>query len=305
MLHRRQRPGPRSPTRSRRITFLRSPTSWPASLQQAPRRDPAFRKLPDERGVICFLRLRAGMKIQLAQAVRQVFHMPRDDRAGHPPAGAQTEGAVSELQPVPFQMRNRRPAEALKNPRHDSERARFADEAHRAKTVRDRDGQRQPQDRRMEMEMGVAVPVAGRKTQLAKTGELRANLAPERLAERWRECVTKPGPRRRWRKLSVRIRELGNLRRPPGAEGEVEAHAQRGICAGDFRGFIGGRFIDHHAGLRDEPSAVGAEDGGVDLGAAAEVVGGDDELFQLARRAGKIARAAMTIWLFSTPPCKA
>ena len=70
-------------------------------------------------------------------------------------------------------------------------------------------------------------------------------------------------------------------------------------------GFLGGRFIDHQTRLRDEAGALGAFDGGIDLRAAAEVVGGDDEVFQFAARAGRIARAAMTIWPLSPTPRKA
>jgi hypothetical protein len=50
---------------------------------------------------------------------------------------------------------------------------------------------------------------------------------------------------------------------------------------------------------------VGALDGGVDFRAATEVVGGDDEVFQLAVRAGRLSRAAMTIWPLSLTTRKA
>ena len=85
----------------------------------------------------------------------------------------------------------------------------------------------------------------------------------------------------------------------------MQADTERGIAPGDVRGFLGGGLVDHEAGLRDKAGAVGVLDGGVDLRAAAEVVGGDDEVFQLAARAGRLVRAAMTIWPFHPTPRKA
>ncbi len=85
----------------------------------------------------------------------------------------------------------------------------------------------------------------------------------------------------------------------------MQANAERGIAPRGFRSFFRGGFIDHQAGLRDEARTVGALDGGIDLRAAAEVVGGDDEVFQLAGRAGKVIPAAMTIWPLPHTPRKA
>jgi hypothetical protein len=50
---------------------------------------------------------------------------------------------------------------------------------------------------------------------------------------------------------------------------------------------------------------MGAFDGGIGLRAATEVIGGNDEVFQFAERAGRLAHAAMMICPLSPTPCKA
>ena len=258
-----------------------------------------------ERGVVGLGGLGTGVKVQLACAIGELREKPGDGGGGHASGFAQTENTIREMNAVLFQMRNRGAAEALENPRHECERAGFADEAHGAETVLDGDGECEAEDCGMEMKMGVAVPITRRKTESAETRELRADLVLKRLGERWREGVAQSGARGRCGEAAAFIRERGNLHSASGAEREVETDAKLRIAARDFRGFLGGGFIDHETRLRDEAGAVGALDGGVDLRAATEVVGGDDEVFQLAARAGRLTRAAMTIWPLSPNTRKA
>ena len=258
-----------------------------------------------ECGVVGLGGFGSGMKVEFAGAVGELREEAGDGGGGHATGVAQAEDAVGEMDAVLFQMRNGGAAEALENPWHRREWAGFADEAHGAEAVLDGDGERESEDRGMEMEMGVAVPITRRKTERAKTLELRANLVPERVGERRRKGVAPSGACRRGDEVSGFIRECGNLRGASGAEREVEADAERGIAPRDVRGFGGGGLVHHDTCLREEAGAVGALDGGVDLLAAAEVVGGDDEVFQLVSRAGKVSRAAMTIWPLSPTPRKA
>ena len=258
-----------------------------------------------ERGVVRVGGFSTGVKIQLARAVGQLCEKARDGGGGHATGFAQAEDLVCELDVVLFQMRNGGAAEALENPGHECEWAGFSDEAHGSESVLGGDGEREAEDGGMEMQMGVAVPISRRKTECVETRELRADLVLERLGERWREGVAQSGARGRRRKISAFIRERGDLSGASGAEREVQADVQLWIAARDLRGFLGGGFVDHHARLRDEARAMGALDGGVDLRGATEVVGGDDEVFQLAMRAGRLVRVAMTIWPLSPTSRKA
>ena len=234
--------------------------------------------------------LGAGVKVELAGAVGELREEAREGGGGHATGGAQAEDAVGEMNAVLFQMRNGGAAEALENPGREGEWAGFAHEAHGAKAVLGGDGQREPKDRGMEMEMRVAVPITRRETERAEARELRADLALKRLGERWRKGVAQSGARRRCGEISAFIRERGDLRGASGAEREMEADAERGIAPGDVCGFGGGGLIDHDARLREEAGPVGALDGGVDFRTATEVVGGDDEVFQWAERAGRLRR---------------
>jgi len=93
--------------------------------------------------------------------------------------------------------------------------------------------------------------------------------------------------------MTVRIGQSGMSRGAPGAKREMESNAQRGMARRDADSFRHGRFIDHEAGLRQEPGALRALNGGIDFRAAAEVVGGEDELFQNAGGARILRVASM------------
>ena len=59
------------------------------------------------------------------------------------------------------------------------------------------------------------------------------------------------------------------------------------VCdVSDAHGFFRARLVDHEAGLREEAGFVAALDGFVDFAAAAEVVAGDDEMFQFCLSGG-------------------
>ena len=82
----------------------------------------------------------------------------------------------------------------------------------------------------------------------------------------------------------------------------MEADAERGMPLGDARRFIGSGLIDNETRLREEASLAGALNRFIDLRAAAEIVGGEDELFQNAGRAGILRSPQMTTRLIPAFP---
>ena len=72
-------------------------------------------------------------------------------------------------------------------------------------------------------------------------------------------------------------------------QGQVQPHAQARVLAGQRHRFLAGGFVHHQAGGGQDAFAVGADDGLVDGGGTAEVVGVDD---QAARAAGVIGASA-------------
>ena len=60
-------------------------------------------------------------------------------------------------------------------------------------------------------------------------------------------------------------------------QSQMQSHAQRRILAGEGHGFLKGGFVHHQAGGGQNALAVGADDGLVDGGGTAEVVGIDDQ----------------------------
>ena len=68
----------------------------------------------------------------------------------------------------------------------------------------------------------------------------------------------------------------------------MQADAEAG--RGEAHGVGGVGLIHHEAGLGEEAGGVMAQDGVVHGGAAAEVVGGEDEVFQFVRRPRIVAR---------------
>ena len=60
-------------------------------------------------------------------------------------------------------------------------------------------------------------------------------------------------------------------------KGQVQAHAQGRVLAGEGHGFLEGGLVHHQAGGGENALAVGADHGLVDGGRTAEIVGVDDQ----------------------------
>ncbi len=69
-------------------------------------------------------------------------------------------------------------------------------------------------------------------------------------------------------------------------QSQMQPHAQRWVLAGKGHGFLKGGLIHHQAGGGENALAVGADDGLVDGGRAAKIVGVDDQAAR--REAGQI-----------------
>ena len=153
----------------------------------------------------------------------------------------------------------------------------------------------------MQVQMGVSIPAGGGEAERAEALELRVDFCAQRLGERRLEGVAQAGFRRRRGEFPLRIRECGNLRGAPGAEREVQAHAERWVPPGDAGRFVRGGFIHHEAGLGEETGLEGALDRFIDLRAAAKIVGGEDELFQSAGGICILRAPTMTTRLILAP----
>ena len=171
-------------------------------------------------------------------------------------------------------------------------RRRFAEEACEAEAVFAGDGEREAEDRRVEMQVRVAVPVRRREAEGAEFFKLRADFGGERRDQRWTEEVAQTGLRGRRLEISGGIGERGNLRGASGAEREMQTDAEARMPVRGVRGFVGVGLVHHEAGLREDACFVATLDGFIDAGAAAKVVAGEDEGFQNADRAGTLARDA-------------
>lgn len=71
----------------------------------------------------------------------------------------------------------------------------------------------------------------------------------------------------------------------------MKADAKLRIPLCDADGVFGGGLVHHEARLRQKPGAVRLFDGRVDRRAAAEIVGGEDEVFQCAESACILRRS--------------
>ena len=140
------------------------------------------REQRSQRGVVGLGGLGSGVQVEFARAAGELREEAGDGRGGHASGFAQAEDAVGKLHAAFFQKRERGAAERLENPRHRGAWAGLADEAHGAKAVIERDGERAAEDRGMEVQVRVAVPISRRKSKRAETRKLRLDLAPERLA---------------------------------------------------------------------------------------------------------------------------
>ena len=144
------------------------------------------------------------------------------------------------------------------------------------------------------MQVRMAVPVRGRKSEDPEPFELRPDFVTQRRPKSVVKNVPQPSPRWRGHESAPRIRERGNARRPACAERQMQTDAERRMAAGDAHGFVHRGLIDHEAGLSQEAGFEATLNGFVDFVTATEVVGGEDELFQSADGAFILRAAPMT-----------
>jgi hypothetical protein len=212
-------------------------------------------------GEVEFGRLGAGVKVDFTRASLQAIEHSDEDFSGHAAGVAQAIDSVGHIDAPGEDLRCGMRAQSLENPGEERWRARFADEAGEAKAVFMSDGQSESEDSRMQMQVRMAIPVSRRQTEGAETLELRADFRRQRRLHFPIEEITQPGSRGR---IS--------------AKREVQADAELRIAPCHLDGFGGVRFLHHEAGLRDQAGAMQAFDGGIHRGAAAEVVGGHDQV---------------------------
>lgn len=158
----------------------------------------------------------------------------------------------------------------------------FAHQPSRPKTVFTRHRQRECENRRMQMQMRVTVPISRRESKRAKARELRADFPLEQRPNWPIEKITASRTGRRRREIAPLIRERRNTRSTPRAKRKMQANAERRMAACDAHGFVRSGFINHEACLRQKAGFNATLDRFVDFMAATEVVGGEDELFQSA-----------------------
>ena len=198
-----------------------------------------------------------------------------------------------------------RPTQKMKNSTDQRSRGGFTHEANRSKPSLKSDRQPEAKDRRMEMQMEVAVPISGRQTEGEKSIKLTGDFVLEGRNQPRRESVAKPRPRRgRWQ-ISMEVGQRRNLTSQPRTESEVEPHLQSGTTTSHRHRLSGSGFIDHQAGLGERARTVGPFNRGIDRGAPPKVICGNNQVFQNSRRAGNLTCSTLMIRRFSTPLGKA
>ena len=242
-------------------------------------------------------RFGSGVKIEFTRAGRESFDDAQEARAGHAAGVTQAKDSIGSADAARGKGARGAETQRAEDERDGCAVAGFADEAHRCKVVLDRLTEREAEDGGMEVEMRVAVEIAGREAKFGEALELRGDLAGERRAGARVERVTQPGARGRADEAAARVGERGCFGGTTVAESEVQADAEQGISLRDAHSFVGARLVDHETGLREQAGLVMAFDGFVDGVAAAEVVASEDQLFQLTRRVGSLS-ARMTMCPF-------
>jgi len=236
-----------------------------------------------QRREIGFVGFRAGMKIDFAQSLRQPLEQAFKPVRGHGARSGQTEDLVRRANAETPQWTRGGSAEGAKDERDGGEVFRLAHEPQHLESACGERSEQSAQDEGMEMQVRVTVGVSAAKTERAKTRKLFGDLVAERFGGARVEGITQPGERGRLRKMSVLIRDRRAARRAARAEREMQAETQPRMAPRDAHRFVHGAFIDHEAGLGEQTGFVMALDGFVDRGAAAEVVAGEEEMFQGAR----------------------
>lgn len=215
------------------------------------------------------------MEIEFAGAGREIFEDAGESRGGHATSVAQAEDVIGGADAA--ELTRGIGAEGAEDLCERCVIGGFADEAHAIESACGQFGNRESKNRRMQMQMGVAVEMAGRKTELGEAPELRGDLARQRCAGARIEGVAQAGGGGRFHETTARVGERGDFAREAVAKREVQPDAERGIALRDAYGFIGARFIHHEAGVREQAGAVMALDGFIHGVAAAEIVACEDE----------------------------
>ena len=135
---------------------------------------------------------------------------------------------------------------------------------------------------RVQVQVQMAVDVVQRQAGGAELLETARGSPPQLLAQAaaGRNSGTRRRPGCRLNS-PLRVDQAGNLLGRQGGmaaqQGQVQAHAQPRILAGQRHRLLAGRLVHHQAGGGEDAFAMGADDRLVDGGGAAEVVGVDDQ----------------------------
>ncbi len=112
------------------------------------------------------------MKIKFRDTRRKTAKDVLEKRTGNTPRLAQADDAIREGDSGGLKCRDGRMAEALENPWDKCWRTGLTNETDKTKTELARDGKGKSQNYRVQMQMRVAIPVGGRKSQSEEALEL-------------------------------------------------------------------------------------------------------------------------------------
>src|SRR6266700_1412596 len=150
----------------------------------------------------------------------------------------------------------------------------------------------------MQMQVQVPIDVVQRQAGMPELLKLRADFGPQLFAEFPLEKIPAADARRAVAEFASSVDQAGNCFRRQGRmaaeQGQVQPHAQSRMLAGQGDGLFEGRLVNHQAGAGQDAVAVGVDDGLVDGGRAAEVVGVDDEA-PLAGGRGSVERGGWSV----------
>ena len=170
------------------------------------RRDPGPReRFCDLAGVERF-GLRTGVKVNLRAAVRHALNQALSAFVVIRPVSRNPKYLVGKTDAARLQTRPRVRAERGENMTQSAARTRLPHEPGKFESVLAGDRQRQAEDRRVQVQMRVAIPVGRGKSQVTKPGELPGDFCGERRLDRSSEEVTQASFGRRWLELARGVR---------------------------------------------------------------------------------------------------
>ena len=231
-----------------------------------------------ETGEVEFLGFGAGMEVEFAHAVRKAFKDLGEAGGGHAASIVQTEDVVGGADAMRGEFAHGGGAQRAEDQCDRRVIAGLADEADESEAARNEFGQRQAEDGGMEVQVSVAVKMAGWESEFREAPELRGDLPRQRCAGARIEGVAQARFGGRFDEVAMRVGERGDFARVAVAKRQVQPDSERGIAARDAHGFLDVRLVDHEAGVGEQAGLVMAFDGFVDGVAAAEIVAGEDEV---------------------------